>query len=215
MRISRTHLPWALSAGRAALGPLLAAGAACRWNGLALAGMVLTALLSNIFDGVLARRWGCDTAGVRLFDTLADTFFYGWTAVALWLAAPGVLRENAALLVAVLALEALHFAFDFMKFGKPASYHSYLAKTWGLVLASAVMTVFALGGSHGLMPVALWLGIACKLEGLTMSLLLRVWQRDVKTLAAAWRLSPTLRAQRHASNCTWPAPSSPPPGASS
>ncbi len=192
MRVSkaavRTAIPWAMASGRAALGPVLAVGAKCQWNGLALAGIVLAALVSDIFDGVLARRWGCDTAAVRLFDTLADTFFYGWTAVALWWFAPEVWREHAGLLVAVLMLETLHFGFDFMKFGRPASYHSYLAKSWGLVLASAVLGVFALGRSNGLVPVALWLGIVCKLEGLAMSVMLREWQRDVKTLAVAWRL---------------------------
>jgi CDP-diacylglycerol--glycerol-3-phosphate 3-phosphatidyltransferase len=72
----REQIPWMMAAGRAALGPVLIAGEACGWNGLALASMVLTALQSDIFDGVLARRWGCDTGGVRLFDSMADTVFY-------------------------------------------------------------------------------------------------------------------------------------------
>ena len=48
------------------------------------------------------------------------------------------------MLVVLLGMEAARFAFDFVKFGRPASYHSYLAKLWGLVMAVAVIGVFAL-----------------------------------------------------------------------
>jgi CDP-diacylglycerol--glycerol-3-phosphate 3-phosphatidyltransferase len=190
MRIleGRQGIPWAMAAVRAMLGPLLIAGARSGWNGFALAGIVLSALLSDIFDGVLARRWGCDTAAVRLFDTLADTVFYLCTAIALWFGAGHVLRGYGPLLVGLAAFEGFRFAFDAWKFGKPASYHSYLAKTWGLVLASAIIAGFALGRTNVLVPWALWIGVLCNLEGLAMSLMLPVWHRDVKTLAAAWRL---------------------------
>jgi phosphatidylglycerophosphate synthase len=181
-------IPWAMAAGRVALGPVLIAGAACAWNPMAMAGIVVTALLSDIFDGVLARRWETDTAGVRLFDSIADTVFYLCTAAALGMAQPEVLRRNAALLGTLLALEAVRSGFDLLKFGKAASYHSYLAKTWGLVMAIAVAAAFAMGRGNGLMPVALGLGIACNLEGLAMSALLRVWRRDVKWLGLAWRI---------------------------
>ena len=61
----RQLIPWLMAGGRAVLGPVLIVGAKCGWNGLTLAGLVVAALASDIYDGVLARRWGCDTAGVR------------------------------------------------------------------------------------------------------------------------------------------------------
>jgi hypothetical protein len=185
----RRAVPWAMAAGRAALGPVLIAGAACGWNGVALASLVMTALLSDIFDGVLARRWKCDTAGVRLFDTLADTVFYLCTALALWFGF---------WLVGLAAFEGFRFAFDGWKFGKPASYHSYLAKTWGLVLASAIIAGFAMGRTNMLVPLALGLGFLCNLEGLAMSLMLPEWRRDVKTIVAAWKLRKQKRQARAA-----------------
>lgn len=190
---SRRSIPWLMAAGRAVLGPVLIAGTAWGWNGLALAGIVVTALLSDIFDGVLARRWGCDTAGVRLFDSMADTVFYLCTAVALWVGRPEVWVRYGWLLGVLLGLEGLRFAVEIGKFGKPASYHSYLAKSWGLVMAIAVVMVFAMGRSSGLVAVALVMGVACDLEGLAMSLLLPEWRRDVKTIALAWRLRREMR----------------------
>src|ERR1700735_754604 len=93
----RQQLPWALAGARVALGPLLIAGAECNWSGVALAAMVLGAVVSDIFDGVLARRWHCDSAAVRLFDTIADTFFYLCAGAALWMARPDIFRKNGVL----------------------------------------------------------------------------------------------------------------------
>jgi len=184
-KLHKESIPWTMAAGRALLGPVLILGERCGWSGLALASLVATALLSDIFDGVLARRWKCDTAGVRLFDSMADTAFYLCAAATLWFYQPQLWHDNALLLGSVLALEALRFAVDFGKFGKPSSYHSYLAKTWGLVMAVAVIWTFASTRASILIPVALLTGIASNLEGLAMSLILPVWRKDVKTLAAA------------------------------
>jgi CDP-diacylglycerol--glycerol-3-phosphate 3-phosphatidyltransferase len=190
---TRQRIPWLMAAARGALGPVMVIGQSCQWNGFALAGTILAALLSDIYDGVLARRWHCDTPAVRLFDSMADTVFYVCVAVALWLGQPVLWRGHEALLGGLVALEGLRFGFDFIKFGKPSSYHSYLAKTWGLVLAVAVMCAFAAGSAAPrvcsvLLTAGLGLGILCDLEGLAMSAMLPVWRNDVKTMRAAWRL---------------------------
>jgi phosphatidylglycerophosphate synthase len=184
----RQHIPWLMAMGRALLGPVLVVGTKCGWNGSAMAGLIVTALLSDIFDGVLARRWHCDTAAVRLFDSMADTFFYAGVVVALWVGKPAVWASWRGPVLGLLGIEAVRIAFDLAKFGKPASYHSYLAKTWGLVLAAAIVTVFAAGHATVLLTAAIALGVACNVEGIAMSLMLPVWQNDVKTLAVAWRL---------------------------
>ncbi|HEV2646481.1 MAG TPA: CDP-alcohol phosphatidyltransferase family protein [Acidobacteriaceae bacterium] len=187
-KFNRNLIPWVMAAGRAMLGPVLILGASCGWNGVALASMVVAALLSDIFDGVLARRWRCDTAGVRLFDSMADTVFYAGAAIAVWVGRPQVWQRNATLLVILLGMEGVRAGFEFAKFGKPASYHSYVAKAWGLILAAAVVAAFVWPGAQWLMPVALAMGILTNAEGLMISIMLPVWRHDVKTLKDARRL---------------------------
>jgi phosphatidylglycerophosphate synthase len=195
MPIRKRHIPWAMAAGRALLGPLLIAGEKCGWSGLGLAALIVTALLSDIFDGVLARRWHCDTPGVRLFDSMADTIFYVCVVAALWVGQPALWASWRAPVLMLLACEAGRIGFDLVKFGKPASYHSYLAKTWGLVLAVAVVTAVAVGHADVFMTAAIALGVACNVEGVAMSLILPEWRRDVKTLAVAWKMRRELREQ--------------------
>ncbi len=72
----RRAIPWAMVWLRVALCPVIVTVAARGWDGPWLGGIVLVALVDDILDGVLARRWQCDTASLRLADSMADTFFY-------------------------------------------------------------------------------------------------------------------------------------------
>jgi len=125
---------------------------------------------------------------LRLSDSMADTIFYLGVVVALWLREPLVLLGNWKLFLALLSLEGARYVFDLWKFGKTASYHSYLAKAWGLLIAVAVVGVFSFNRLQWLIWVALVFGIVVNLEGLAMSLMLPRWKNDVKTLGRAWEL---------------------------
>ena len=81
----RRQTVWGMIWLRVALCPALLWGTRAGWAGPQLAGIVLLALLDDIFDGILARRWGCETSTLRLADSHADTVFYLGVAVALWL----------------------------------------------------------------------------------------------------------------------------------
>jgi phosphatidylglycerophosphate synthase len=60
---------------RAVACPLIVFGAWRGWPGGWLGAIVVMALLSDIYDGVLARRWGNETARLRVSDSVTDTFF--------------------------------------------------------------------------------------------------------------------------------------------
>ncbi len=163
---------------------------------LLLAALVFVALLTDIYDGVLARRMGCDTPAIRLADSLVDTVFYLGVLWALWIRVPHALQRYWPLLAVLLGLELVRYVLDLLKFGKAASYHSYLAKAWGLVMAVAVMVVLALDRATVLLAVAMVLGIASDVEGLVFSFMLPVWRNDVKTLRQALALRRQQRESR-------------------
>jgi phosphatidylglycerophosphate synthase len=193
----RRAIPWGLIAGRALGGPVIVFGAWRGWAGGWLGAIMVAALLSDIYDGILARRWGGETAGLRLSDSVADTIFYLGVVGALWLREPEVLRGNWRWWAGLFAIEGVRYGFDFWKFGKAASYHSYMAKAWGLVIAVAVVGVLSFGGLRWLVWVALVFGIAVNAEGLVMSLMLPRWKNDVKTLARAWGLRKRMLAEQN------------------
>src|SRR5438874_6283935 len=99
------HLPRGLTTLRVLLGAAMVVLAYVRANGAVLVACVVTALLSDIFDGILARRYGVETAALRRYDSIADTIFYAGVAWAVWVLYPSVVHDRAAVLLALLAFE--------------------------------------------------------------------------------------------------------------
>jgi len=174
---------------RALLGPALVAVAASvkrpeGWLGT----MIVFGFTSDVFDGILARRWRTDTGALRLADSICDVVFYlGIAVVALQHHWP-VIRSRVWLLVTVLAFEALRILCDWLKYGRMASYHSYAAKAWGALLASAAVALICFNSGSALLTVALAWGIGCNVESLAMTALLPKWTHDVKSIAHALEL---------------------------
>lgn len=182
-------IPWSMIVFRALLAPLLVAAAL--WlpaPQLWLGAMIAAGFLSDVYDGVLARRWGTDTAALRIADSAVDTVFYLGVLAAVIIRHGPVLRERIWLLAAVLVLEGLRMGFDWLKFRRMASYHSYAAKLWGVLLAVSTIALLCFDRGFWLLTAALIWGVLCDLEGLAMSALLPVWKHDVKTLGRAIEL---------------------------
>jgi CDP-diacylglycerol--glycerol-3-phosphate 3-phosphatidyltransferase len=184
----KTAVPWSMVLARALMGPGIVALTMRGVTGWVLSAIVIAMLLDDIADGMVARHFGTDTPRLRLADSCADTAFYLGTAVVMWMRAPLILRENVWLIAALFALEAARYGLDYWKFGKAASYHSYLAKAWGLVLVVAIVFVLINGGPVWMVTVVAGLGVVVNLEGVAMSLILPQWQNDVKTLAVAMQI---------------------------
>lgn len=189
----------ALTSLRLALGPAMLllnlAGAGAPW----LVGALVAGFLSDVFDGVVARRGGVSTAGLRRFDSRTDTAFYLCVIVVAWLRAPSAFLASRWLVGAALALELGRLLFDRWKFGLAASYHAYSAKAWGLLLFIALALLLGGATHYGAVVLRLGLivGIVSHLEGLAMSLLLTRWEHDV---AGVWRVPALRRAARDASD---------------
>jgi CDP-diacylglycerol--glycerol-3-phosphate 3-phosphatidyltransferase len=150
--------------------------------------------LTDIFDGVVARRLGVATVTLRRLDSFADSVFYLCALWAVWVLHPPVILENGVLLVVLAILECTRYAFDLWKFGREASYHMWSSKLWGVALFMAFATVFAFDDPGPLPMIAIAIGVLADLEGLLISFILPSWRHDVPTLLHAIRI----RAERHA-----------------
>ena len=182
-------IPWSMVISRVLLGPMVVV---VSWRltqpQLLLGAMIAAACLSDVYDGILARRWGTVTAALRISDTTADTVFYLGVLAAVIVRHWPVLRARIALLVALLILEAFRMGFDWLKFHRMASYHTYSAKIWGLLLAVATIALLCFDRGFWLLTLALAWGILSDLEGLAISVILPKWTHDVKSLRRALAL---------------------------
>ncbi|MEM9540005.1 MAG: CDP-alcohol phosphatidyltransferase family protein [Cyanobacteria bacterium P01_E01_bin.42] len=140
------------------------------------------AFLSDIFDGIIARRLKISTPQLRQADSWADLCLYGCIAVsAIYLYTPLIspfFFPLSSLLFAQLSL----FALSLLKYGKTPSYHGYSAKLWGIALAVAIAALFGWGQTGGFFWLAIATGWLNTLEEILMTLILPQWHHDVPSL---------------------------------
>ncbi len=184
----KLRLPAFLIFVRFALGPAMIFLGLFSPHGALLVACIGLALLTDIFDGVLARRWQLDTEILRRWDTRADTFFYICVLFVAMLRYPTTFEHRWILLVCLGVAEAAQHIFAAIKYGRHASYHSVLSKIWGLMMATAMCTLLGFGLDNWFLDLTLAWGVLCNLQGLAMSLMLPTWHKDVPTLFHAVRI---------------------------
>src|SRR4029078_9149921 len=134
-----------------------------------VAGLLLAGFLSDVFDGVVARRQGVATPMLRYADTLIDTFFYLAAAVAMRVSVPQVFAGVRLVVVALIIIHVSRTTFELTKYGRIASYHMWSSRALGILMVTAMTVVFVTGRPSALVTATLWFAIANELEGFAAS----------------------------------------------
>jgi phosphatidylglycerophosphate synthase len=182
------HVPLALTAMRALLAPFIVL-LAIAWPSELIFGIFLfVALLSDVFDGVIARKLGIATPTLRRLDSIADSMFYLCAMYAAWHLHKSEVGEYLIPLAVLLTLDAVRYVFDYAKFRREASYHMWSSKVWGLALFFCFLSLLSFGKGGWPIALAIYLGIAADLEGIAISMTLRKWRTDVPSIFHAIQL---------------------------
>jgi len=182
-------IPWILIWFRLSLAPFFPIGFLLHADGRLYVGLLLAGIISDIFDGVLARRWKCSTPSLRRADGNVDTVFYssaGLTAVALH-------RSDLAPWIWGLAVMFLFMVIqnvvNIVKYGKQPSYHMYSGKLWGIVLVTALIGIFLDEPSEWAIDGMVALSIYNSMEDIIASLVLPTPMTDIPTVFHAMRIA--------------------------
>lgn len=176
------HIPLVLTAIRALLAPLLILLALLNPDKRLFGVCLVAGFLSDVFDGIIARKLGVATPNLRRHDSLADSIFYFSAMYAAWHVHAIKIREYSSPLVVLLILELARYVFDYAKFRREASYHMWSSKIWGLSLFAGFFSLLALGNDGWPVALAIYLGIAADIEGLAISATLKSWRADVSSI---------------------------------
>lgn len=181
------RLALSLTLFRLGLAPALVVLAQTGASGVVLALALVAGFLSDILDGVVARRAGAVTPLLRRLDSTVDTVFYLGVAYATWRRHPAELRALAVPILIVIGAEALNYAAAYARFRREASYHARSARLWGLLLFLALFVLLATGRAT-LLPVALVVGMIAQAEALAITFVLPEWRHDVPSVWNARRI---------------------------
>jgi CDP-diacylglycerol--glycerol-3-phosphate 3-phosphatidyltransferase len=151
----KRHLPFALTTLRLLLGPIALACALVGVTRFIYLPILITATLSDIFDGVLARKFGVATPALRRYDSITDIIYYLFILAVAWLLCKPVIAANVWLIALILLSEAACILICLIRFGKFPATHSLLAKFYGLCLLAGLIALLVFNaGSWAIIALA-------------------------------------------------------------
>jgi len=172
-------LPVSLIAGRLVLGPVLLWSAAAGRTGYWFAAGLLAGLLSDILDGILARRFGSESPRMREWDSRVDMLFVLFVVLSAVVARGGLLLQVAGPVGVLIGLLALSILIPWTRFKRPPSFHAYSAKLAGLALFPAALELFLAARTGIFFWLAYAAAAASHIDRLLIGWLLPDWRTDV------------------------------------
>jgi CDP-diacylglycerol---glycerol-3-phosphate 3-phosphatidyltransferase len=150
--------------------------------------LLLLGIISDIFDGIIARSTGVSSAKLRRMDSQTDLIFWvcaGWCS---WLLNPEIVIANKYAIITIFVMEGLTYVFSLLKFGKETCTHALLSKLWGLTLFAAFVSIIGFGHAGVPMVLAVAFGIISHIDVYLIILLLPKWTHDVPSAWHAWQI---------------------------
>ena len=199
MRNWMTKLPIALIYSRLVLGILvmvLSLNHVEHYRVMAIV-ILTTGLLTDIFDGIIARRLNVSTQTLRRLDSTVDQVFFVSFTIATYIQCPGFFLTNAFKLTLLFGIEGLTYLVCFIKFRKEIATHSIGAKIWTLLLFATLIQVVVQCQSGILFSICFWVGLFTRLEIIAIILVLKQWTNDVPSIYHALNLRQGKEIKRH------------------
>ncbi len=159
--------------------------------------LLTVGLLTDIFDGIIARQLKISTQKLRRLDSTIDLIFFISFAVATYIQCPNFFKINLTKLVILLALEGLTYIVCFLKFRKEIATHSIGAKIWSLLLFATIIEIIVSCQSVVLFNLCFWVGLITRLEIIAIVLTLKTWTNDVPTFYHSLKLRQGKLIKRH------------------
>jgi phosphatidylglycerophosphate synthase len=147
--------------------------------------MIWAGLISDIFDGIIARHLGVATRFLRIMDGWVDIVFWLCSAISLFILYPLLWQENKILLVIFFIQEPVSDIINLIKFKKQGCAHNWTSKLFGLFLLTA-FSVILCGGSFIFFKVSLLMGLISQWDRMVISYLLPAAECDIPSFYHAW-----------------------------
>jgi CDP-diacylglycerol--glycerol-3-phosphate 3-phosphatidyltransferase len=175
------HVPNVLSGARALAVPVLLV-LAFEEQRTAFTWVLIPALLSDIFDGWIARAFSLESKLGAALDSVADSLMLFVSVYGIWVFHPGVIREHAWLCGMAVALWALEDVLALARYGRLSSFHTYLSKVVANLLGLFIGWLFLFGFEPWMLYLAAGTSIIASLEELALLRVLPEWRADVRGL---------------------------------
>jgi CDP-diacylglycerol--glycerol-3-phosphate 3-phosphatidyltransferase len=145
-------------------------------------------LLTDIFDGIIARKTGVSSERLRRLDSQTDLIFWLSLGFACYFLNPELMQKHWIGILLIFIMEALCYIVSFWKFGKETCTHAFLSKMWGLSLLIAFTYLIGFQQTGWAFYLTVGLGFISHVDVILIILLLPKWQYDVPSSYHAWEI---------------------------
>lgn len=136
-------------------------------------------LISDILDGIIARKQHISTAKLRRFDSQTDMIFWLSLGFATWILYPKLISDNSIAIWIILAMEISVYIISILKFGKETCTHAFLSKLWGITLLIAFTSLIGFNYAGVPFLVAIIIGLVSHVDRILITLILTKWTHDI------------------------------------
>lgn len=150
--------------------------------------LMFIGLLTDIFDGIIARKAGVSSEKLRRLDSQVDLVFWLSLGFAAYFINPDVIKNNWQSIALIFIMEALCYIISIMKFKKETCTHAWLSKLWGISLLIAFTYLIGFQQAGWAFHLTIILGIISHIDVILIILILPKWQYDVPSCYHAWNI---------------------------
>jgi phosphatidylglycerophosphate synthase len=154
-------------------------------------------LLTDIFDGIIARHLNISNVSLRRLDSTIDQVFFISFAVATYIQCPDFFKINSLKLTILVASEGIAYLVCFIKFRKEIATHSIGAKVWTILLFATLVQIILQCQSVVLFNICFYVGILTRLEIIAIIFSLKNWTNDVPSIYHSVKLRRGQEIKRH------------------
>lgn len=141
--------------------------------------LMYVGLISDILDGIIARKLEVSTAKLRRLDSQVDLFFWISLGISAWLIHPDILKVKLTEIIILFVLEGLCYLVSFIKFGKETCNHAFLFKMFGLALLFAFTAIIGFGVTGIPFLIAFIVALLAYTDRLLIVFILPYWTHDI------------------------------------
>lgn len=154
-------------------------------------------LLTDIFDGIIARKLGVSSRKLRIWDSNADQFFWLIVIGSIFYLNIDFVKENYIWIGLIALLELLCYLISYIKFKKPIATHSILAKMWTISLLVFLIDLCLNNTSHVAIIICIVLGILSRIEIILIILKLNKWTTDVPSILVVSKMNKGVKIKKN------------------
>lgn len=150
--------------------------------------LMFIGLLTDIFDGIIARKVGVSSEKLRRLDSQVDLVFWLSLGFAAYFINTELIKSQWKNIALIFIMEALCYIISFIKLKKETCTHAFLSKMWGLSLLISFTYLIGFQQAGWAFYLTIILGFVSHLDVILIILILPKWQYDVPSFYHAWKI---------------------------